>query len=132
MNNVIMALAFFSSALVGGIAIKNTFERFADEIKTEIAVLATKNNNDIQDMANRLRNVDLKGEKLHVKIYADDYPGEKAEKLYEICATNDELVKVLLQLETLVEKEQQDERSVQQLQNPQVVLSGGAGRGLDL
>lgn len=132
MNNVIMALAFFSSALVGGIAIKNTFERFADEIKTEIAVLATKNNNDIQDMANRLRNVDLKGEKLHVKIYADDYPGEKAEKLYEICATNDELVKVLLQLETLVKREQQDERSVQQLQNPQVVLSGGAGRGLDL
>ena len=68
MNYVIMALAFFSSALVGGIAIKNTFERFADEIKTEIAILATKNNNDIQDMANRLRNVDLKGEKLHVKI----------------------------------------------------------------
>ena len=33
MNNVILALAFFSSALVGGIAIKNTFERFADEIK---------------------------------------------------------------------------------------------------
>jgi hypothetical protein len=31
-----------------------------------------------------------------------------------------------------VEREQQDERSVQQLQNPQVVLSGGAGRGLDL
>ena len=42
MNYVIMALAFCSSALVGGIAIKNTFERFADEIKTEIAVLATR------------------------------------------------------------------------------------------
>lgn len=133
MNSVIIGLAFFSSALVGGIAIKNTFERFADEIKTEIACLATKNNNDIQDMAKRLQNVDIRGvDKLHVKIYADDRPGKKAEKLYEICETNDELVKVLLQLETLVERKQQDERSVQQLQNPQVVLSGGAGRGLDL
>lgn len=132
MNNVVMALAFFSSVLVGGIAIRNGLEKFADEIKTEIAILATKNNNDIQDMSARLKSIGLKGEKLHIKLYADDRPEEKAEKLYEICATNDELVKVLLQLETLVEREQQDERSVQQLQNPQVVLSGGAGRGLDL
>lgn len=105
MNYVIMALAFFSSALVGGIAIKNTFDGFADEIKTEIAILATKNNNDIQDMAKRLQNVDIRGvDKWHVKIYADDRPGKKAEKLYEICETNDELVKVLLQLETLVDR----------------------------
>ena len=80
----------------------------------------------------RIETPDLTFGRRTVKIYADDYPGKKAEKLYEICATNDELVKVLLQLETLVEREQQDERSVQQLQNPQVVLSGGAGRGLDL
>lgn len=113
MNSVIIGLAFFSSALVGGIAIKNTFERFADEIKTEIAILATKNNNDIQDMAKRLQNVDIRGvDKWHVKIYADDYPGKKAEKLYEICETNDELVKVLLQLDTLVEKEVPNERPV--------------------
>lgn len=91
--------------LVGGIAVKNGLEKFTDEIKTEIALLATKNNNDIQDISKRLRNVDIRGvDKWHVKIYADDYPGKKAEKLYEICETNDELVKVLLQLETLVDR----------------------------
>lgn len=112
MNSVIIGLAFFSSALVGGIAIKNTFERFANEIKTEIACLATKNNNDIQDMAARLKSIGLKGEKLHIKLYADDSPEEKAEKLYEICATDTELINVLMQLDSIVDRERKNEQSV--------------------
>lgn len=109
MNELILTtiIGGCSCILVSGIIIKNGFNRFADEIKTEVACLATKNNNDIQELSKRLRNVDIRGvDKLHVKIYADDYPGKKAEKLYEICETNDELVKVLLQLETLVEREE--------------------------
>ena len=95
--------------LVGGIAVKNGLEKFTDEIKTEIALLATKNNNDIQDIAKRLRNVDIRGvEKRHTKIYADDRPGKKAEKLYEICASDAELIKVLLQLESLVDRKEEN------------------------
>lgn len=105
MNSVIIGLALFSSALVGGIAIKNTFERFADEIKTEIAILATKNNNDIQDMSARLKSIDLEEEKLYIKIYGDDSPSQKAEKLYQICEDDDELFNVLMQLKDLVEEE---------------------------
>ena len=105
MNSVIIGLAFFSSALVGGIAVKNTFEGFADEIKTEIACLATKNNKDIQDISERLRNKDLEEKKLYIKIYGDDYPGQKAEKLYQICEDDDELFNVLMQLKDLVEEE---------------------------
>lgn len=91
--------------LVGGIAVKNGLEKFTDEIKTEIALLATKNNNDIQDISKRLRNVDIRGvDKLHVKIYVDDSPERKAEKLYEICETNAALINVLMQLEKLVER----------------------------
>ena len=104
MTNVIIAFSIFSSILISGIIIKNSFDKITDEIKTEIACLATKNNNDIQDIAKRLKTDSGKG--IYVKIYAEDYPGKKAEKLYEICETNTELVKVLLQLETLVEKEE--------------------------
>lgn len=60
---VIISLAVFSSVLVGGIAIRNGLERFADEIKTEIACLATKNNNDMQDILYRLKRVEIKEEK---------------------------------------------------------------------
>ena len=74
-------------------------------IKTEIACLATKNNKDIQDISERLRNKDFEEEKLYIKIYGDDYPGQKAEKLYQICEDDDELFNVLMQLKDLVEEE---------------------------
>lgn len=118
MNNVVMGLAFFSSVLVGGIAIKNTFERFADEIKTEIAILATKNNKDIQNMTELLKGQDFAAGvpgKRRRTIYEDDYVGIKAEKIYEICKSDAELVNILLQLETLVERKRQDEQSVHEL-----------------
>ena len=115
MNTVVIVLAFFSTILVGALAIKNGLESFADEIKTEIAILETKNNNDIQKIAKRLDNVDIRGvEKSHVKIYIDDSFSKKAEKIYEVCETNDELLKVLLHLDEIV-KETENEQSVHEL-----------------
>ncbi len=110
---VIISLAIFSSVLVGGIAIRNGLERFADEIKTEIAILATKNNKDIQNMSELLKGQGFAaGGKRCRTIYEDDYVGKKAEKIYEICKSDAELVNVLLQLEMLVERRRQDEQSV--------------------
>lgn len=70
-------------------------EHYSDEVEQalNIAIEALRDIDDIERIIERNR--DMCGtDRLYIKIYADSEPGTKAEKLYQICTT-DELVDVL-------------------------------------